>query len=481
VGINLTAKQLFQAQTIYDLSLLGEGTAFITPEQGPVVGPVPLTPIQHWFFEHDMPEPHHFNQSTVLDVPADVDPELLRRAVGLLMLQHDVLRARFRRAGSGWTQMLGDPSNDVPFVRVDLSHLPSDEQDVVYMEKVSELQASLHLTDGPVMRACLFDFGDVATPNLVLTVHHLCVDVVSWPIIVEDLVDVYSQLERGADPRLAPKTTSFKWWAHRVAEYAQSQELRRELDYWLAVAPPAGAGLPVDRNVGPNDMASMESFVLALDEESTAALTQDVPAVFGTQVMDGLIAALAVGVQSWSGLPGLHVDLEGHGREELVEGANLFATVGWFTTIYPVYLELSLGADAADQIKATRERLAAIPNKGIGYGILRYLTDEGALLAEIDPPGLAFNYLGRVDAAYAQRARFSPTFGLTGPVTSPSAPRAHLIEVNCSITHSRFHARWDYSRNFHDGETIEALAHAFNDALKRIATSALARTRDASR
>ncbi|HET7483724.1 MAG TPA: amino acid adenylation domain-containing protein, partial [Actinomycetota bacterium] len=468
-GVALTAKQLFQAQTIYDLSLLGAGATFIPPEQGAIVGPVPLTPIQHWFFERDFAERHHFNQTTILDCPADVDPDLLERAVGLLMFQHDVLRARFRRVDDGWSQILEEPGDEVPFVRIDLSDLDDARQDDAFLDEMAKLQAGLDLGSGPVIRAALFEFGPNTTPNLALIVHHLSVDAVSWPILVEDLIDVYGQLQRGIEPRLAPKTTSFKWWAHHLTEYAQSRELRRELDHWLTVPPADGAGLPIDHDTGPNDMASNEAFVVALDEEATHSLVHDVPKAFGTQIMDGLVAAFATAVQRWADLGGLYVDLEGHGREELVEGANLFATVGWFTTISPFFLAVDPDAPPAERIRAAQRKLAAVPNKGIGYGILRYLTDEGKQLAELPSPDIAFNYIGRVDAAYQSSAPFRPTHGMTGPLMAATAPRVHLIETNCSVTHKLFQARWDYSTNLHKRESIEALAAAFNDALREIA------------
>ena len=205
-----------------------------------------------------------------------------------------------------------------------------------------------------------------------------------------------------------------------------------------------------------------------MSADVTTALLHEAPAVLGTQIMDLLVGALALAVQEWKGTPGTFVNLEGHGRNEMFEGSNLFATVGWFTSLYPFFVALDPGAGVRTALDATKAALAAVPNKGFGYGPLRFMTSEGARLAAAPAPQMAFNYFGRIDSAYAE-GTFAPTFGETGPAVSPLMPRAHLLEVNTSVVRNRFQMQWTYSANRHDRASVERLARSFDERLAAIA------------
>jgi non-ribosomal peptide synthase protein (TIGR01720 family) len=165
------------------------------------------------------------------------------------------------------------------------------------------------------------------------------------------------------------------------------------------------------------------------------------------------------------------VNVEGHGRDEVFEGASLFATVGWFTTLYPFFNELDAGAGVRASLETTKAALAAIPNNGFGYGPLRFMTREGARLAGLPQAEISFNYFGRIDSAYAE-GTFVPTFGETGPSMSPLLPRAHLLEVNASVARNRLQMQYRYSTNRHRPETVERLADLFDSRLTDIVAEA---------
>ncbi|HEV2755141.1 MAG TPA: amino acid adenylation domain-containing protein, partial [Actinomycetota bacterium] len=471
-GIHLTAKQMFQAQTIYDLSLLGEGVSTFAPEQGIVTGPVPLTPIQLWFFEQEPPEPHHFNQAMIVEVDPGIGPDVLREAIGLVLTQHDALRSRFTRDGDAWRQYIPAPSDEVPFETVDLTGMTGEEEEAAFVETAERVQRSFDLSRGPLLRGVLFHRRPPHVPQLLLVAHHLVVDAVSWPILIEDVHDVCRRLQRSGTAKLPPKSTSFKWWAQKMEEYSRTPLLARELDYWLNAVPARVEPLPVARTDGPNDVGSSVTINARMTPDVTTALLLSVPAAFGTQIMDALVAALTLSFQEWKGSEGLLVNLEGHGREEVLEGANLFATVGWFTTLYPFYATL----DPADGVRASvhrmRAALAAIPNKGFGYGPLRYMTAEGRRLADLPAAEVSFNYFGRMDSAYGGGDTFSPTYGATGRTISPAMARAHLIEVNASVVEEGLQVQWTYSKNRHDHESIERLAALFEQRVAQIGAAA---------
>ena len=470
--IHLTAKQMFQAQTIYDLSLLGEGVSSFTPEQGIVTGPVPLTPIQHWFFEQDPPEPHHFNQAIVVEVDPGLGPDVLREAITLVLAQHDALRSRFTREGDTWRQYIPAPSDEVPFETVDLSGASADDEERAFLEVAERVQRSFDLALGPLLRAVLFERAAPNVPQLLLVAHHLVVDAVSWPILVEDVHDVCRRLQRAGTAQLPPKSTSFKWWAQRMEEYARTPLLARELDYWLNAVPPRVEPLPVASDEGPNDVGSVVTVNARTSVDATSALLLSVPAAFGTQIMDALVAALTLSLQEWKGSEGLLVNLEGHGRDEVFEGANLFATVGWFTTLYPFYSILDPADGVRANLERTRAALAVIPNKGFGYGPLRYMTAEGRRLGDLPAAEVSFNYFGRMDSAYGSLDTFTPTYGPTGLTVSPLMKRAHLIEVNASVVEDGLQMQWTYSRNRHEHASIERLAGGFEQRIVEFGAAA---------
>ncbi|HEX2235927.1 MAG TPA: condensation domain-containing protein, partial [Actinomycetota bacterium] len=454
-GLGLTPRLLFQHQTVAGLAAVAGTRREVAAEQGPVAGEVPLTPIQRWFLERDLPEPHHFNQSALLAADG-TEPELVEKALAALIDHHDALRLRYARRADGWTQYNAPAETNDWFSVIDLSGREHDLE-----ATCAELQASLDLASGPLVRACWLDLGG-GRARLFFCIHHLAVDAVSWRILLEDLDAAYGQLSRGEAVRLAPKTTSFKQWAERLVAYASSPEALAELDYWSEQVA-AVAELPVDFERGPNDVASTESVTVSLTEAETDSLLHEVPAAYRTQVNDVLLAALARAVSSWTGSESVTVDLEGHGREDLFDDVDLTRTVGWFTSLFPVALRAD-AAEPAGLLKAVKEQLRALPRRGIGYGVLAYLRADARLA---DPAQLSFNYLGRVGGD-ATTARFSPAPGATGPEHASSGARVHRVEVNGSVSGGSLHMTWTYSRNRHERATIEKVADDFVSGLREL-------------
>jgi non-ribosomal peptide synthase protein (TIGR01720 family) len=469
-GLRLTPRQLFQFPTVAGLAAVAGTTPAIQAEQGIVEGPLPLTPIQRWFFEQRPPEPHHWNQAMLLEVRQPLDRFLLAAAVERLLQHHDALRLRFELGPEGWQQVnagidsTGSGSDLAPLAWLDLSALPAAQQRQALEAQATKLQASLSLSAGPLLRVAYFDLGTTAAGRLLLVIHHLAVDGVSWRILMEDLLRVYEQLSRGEAARLPAKTTSFRHWAQQLAEYAQAEEVREEVHYWLSVTRRGIAKLPVDFPDGANTEASMRSVRASLDAEETRALLQDVPAAYGTEINDALLAALAQVLAWWTGSEILLVDLEGHGREDIFEEIDLSRTVGWFTAIYPVRLELRGDDRPGEMLKTVKEQLRRVPNRGIGYGLLRYLSDEVEIRKQLRAQPRAevvFNYLGQFDQTLEASARLRPAPEEQGPERSPRGRRTHLLEISSSILVGQMQMEWRYSDNLHQRGTIEALAQQF--------------------
>jgi non-ribosomal peptide synthase protein (TIGR01720 family) len=308
---------------------------------------------------------------------------------------------------------------------------------------------------------------------LLLIIHHLVVDGVSWRILLEDITTAYQQLERTEAIQLPPKTTSFKDWAIKQKEYGLSPALEQELDYWLAQSSSDTTRIPVDYPDGieANTEGSTSEISVFLSAEETCVLLQEVPSVYNTQINDVLLTALVQTFARWTGDRSLLLELEGHGREELFKDVDLSRTVGWFTTIYPVLLQLGEADSPGVALKSIKEQLRCIPNRGIGYGIMRYLSlnaDTRKQLQALPTPKVRFNYLGQFNFMGSQTVwqRFAPE--PLGWSCSTKAKRSYLLDVVGQVVEGKLQMIWIYSENVHQRETIERLANEYNSALKAL-------------
>ncbi|WP_199443117.1 non-ribosomal peptide synthase/polyketide synthase [Umezawaea beigongshangensis] len=463
-GLRMTSKDLFGHQTVAELA--GVVTELddepVTREE--VVGEVPLTPIQHWFFAGHTANPHHFNQSVLVELAADADERPLRAALEAVVAHHDALRLSFERVDGRWRQHNAPVGVPAPLRRHDLSAVDEAERTAAVERIADEAHASFDLAVPPLLRAELFDLGAGRRPLLFVAAHHLVVDAVSWRILLEDLDRAHRQAASGEAIDLGAKTTSFRDWAHRLRDHALGGGLDHEREHW-ANAVPARA-LPVDRETGRPGTAP-EVVPVLLGTEDTDALLHTAPGAYRTRINDVLLAALARAVSGWTGERAVTIDLEGHGREEFADDIDLSRTVGWFTTLFPVALDVPPGEPRwRDLVKSVRRQLRAVPGNGLGYGALRYSRDAGARGAA---PEIAFNYLGQGDDTSAGDGLYHASLPPVGREQDPANGAAHLLEVVGGVHEGRLEFSWYYQPDRHDRSTVERVAAAFGDALRGIA------------
>ncbi|HEX3591071.1 MAG TPA: condensation domain-containing protein, partial [Pseudonocardiaceae bacterium] len=471
-GLRLSTKDLFRARTIAELA------ALVTEETGvedraEVVGPVPLTPIQRWFFSSDRTSPHHFNQAHHVELAVAAELVALRAALAALLVHHDALRLRFHRDDTGWHQH-NAPVEPVNVLSV--RELP-DPADPAVTEIADAVHAGFDLTTGPLLRAVLYRFADGSPQRLLLVAHHLVVDGVSWRILLDDLDTAYHQARRGEVIDLGAKTTSWQRWSTALSEFVESGGFDHELAYWRSVD--GGGDLPVDDHPdGPGEQIPVG---VELSTEDTDALLRAAPIAYRTRVNDVLLAALSWALARWTGRDRVVVALEGHGREDVLDavhdgagvegpGIDVSRTVGWFTTMFPVALTVPDG-DWPTVIRSIRKQLRAVPGNGFGYGALRHL---GALEPMKTPPRLSFNYLGQFDARAEDEdnSLFGAGLPAIGADHDPADHGEHLVDVVGEVADGRLSFAWYHRPDQLSRVTVEAVAADFAEALRAIAAAA---------
>ncbi|MHC8406480.1 non-ribosomal peptide synthetase [Pseudomonas sp. TMB3-21] len=453
-GIHFSPRDLFQHQTVQTLAAVATRTEQVRAEQGLLSGESRLTPIQHWFFDTEIAQRQHWNQALLLAPTLTLEPHRLEQALLAVIEQHDALRLRFEQSAGEW-KARHQAICDAPVLW---------QVQVAAMDKCTALFADAHrsldLEHGPLMRVLLVD-GPEGVQRLFIAIHHLVVDGVSWRVLLDDLQTVYRQLEHGQSVKLPAKTSAFRDWAARLQAYAGSESLREELSWWQAQLAGPAAELPCDRPDGGRQNRHAQTVSVRLDAEATRQLLQQAPSAYRTQVNDLLLNALARVMCRWTGHESALIQLEGHGRETLFDDIDLTRTVGWFTSAYP--LRLTPLAEQGASIKAIKEQLRAVPHKGLGYGVLRYLADDPCrqTMAALPVAPITFNYLGQFDQSFGADALFRPLDEPVGAAHDEHAPLPNELSVDSQVYGGELVLRWTFSAERYNPQTIDDLANAY--------------------
>jgi amino acid adenylation domain-containing protein/non-ribosomal peptide synthase protein (TIGR01720 family) len=462
--VELTQRAIYLHPTIAELALAARTTPGLHAQQGLVVGPVPLSPIQRWFFDLDLADPHHWNLPVALEVGAGADRAALLRAAEHLAVHHDALRLRFRRDATGaWRQAGEPPGGPRAAAFVDFRALPAAARERAIAAACARLQGGFDLAAGPLFRAVLVARGAGRPDLLLLLFHHLVIDVVSMGFLLEDLEAGHRQLRTGRAIELPLKTTSFSHWAGRMVEQAAAESWAAEIPYWLDPAREGAPAVPLDRPDGANTETSVRDVVRELTAAETDALLREVAAFFGVEIRALLLAALALAWRDWTGAERLLVEIEGHGREPIFPEVDLSRSVGWFTLAYPLLLDLGGRREPEAVVAAVRAQLDAVPGKGIGYGVLRYLgghPEAAAALGARPEPQLNFLYLGQFSRP-PSGALLRPAAVPTGPAHAPRQRRSLVLEITARVDDGRLTVAWVYSDRLHHRATIERFADGF--------------------
>ena len=497
-GLLITPRDIFQHRSVEALATAARAVqaSDTARDADSGIGPLALTPIMHWLLERGG-SIGRFSQSMFLQVPAQLGEDQLIGAVQALLDHHDALRLRLVPSSDPLERSLEIPEPGAIRAstcvrRIDVSKLDELARRACIAEQVEAAETRLGPEAGVMVQAVWFDAGAEQAGRLLLTIHHLAVDGVSWRILVPDLGAAFEAIAAGQCAALEPCGTSFRRWAQRLRTAAQEPARLEQLSYWKATLsgpdePIAHQPLDLERDT----FATARHLRLMLPADVTAALLTTVPAAFHGGVNDVLLTALVVAVAGWrrrhaqgqGTSSAVLIDLEGHGREQqLFEGVDLSRTVGWFTSLFPVRLDAGAldleeamegGAALGQAFKRIKEQLRALPDGGLGYGVLRHLNPETApALAGLASPQIGFNYLGRFARDQAADWQIAPEAEALGGGIDPDMPLAHILEVNALTLEQsdgpELSATWSWPSALLSEEAVRDLAQGWFGALEAL-------------
>ncbi|MGZ9640937.1 amino acid adenylation domain-containing protein [Bacillus cereus] len=468
VGLKLTPKQMFECPTIAELAQVAIETQGVQAEQGIVIGDVPLTPIQCWFFEQEHPHTEHWNQSMLLRVKERLNVKLLEGAILNLLKHHDALRFRYEQLPNGTWRQRNEGTDELSVLHVvKRNQVNEKEWNKIIQEEMNINQASFNLVNGPLMRVVYFEDNLTRNDRIFWVIHHLVVDGVSWRILLEDLQVVYNQMKQGQEVRLPAKSTSFKEWSERLQTYSDSGISKEVQNYWNEQVEKETMKIPMDYPIQETTEESIDQVTRTLGIEETQTLLHEVLVTHKTRIDEVLLTALGQAIVDCTNQQTVSIHLEGHGREEMIEGIDSSRTVGWFTSIYPVHLNFQGTQTPIEGLKAVKEQLRRIPNRGVDYGILCYL-NKGLLPFYQQKPSISFNYLGQFDQVFSRDSLFMQETGFTFLDHAPDSKPSHLIDVIGMVKDEKLHFVWMYSREQFSKLKIQLIADGMLRHLRQL-------------
>lgn len=472
-GLNLRVRQIFELQTIAEiapiLDTIGEDAAHPMPDAEEEAGFFPLTPIQRWFFDQGWANPALFVQHLTLPVTEALRPAALVRAFAQVQLVHASLRLRFVRNAQGWEQQfVPEDGAQLPFAVVDFSHLAGTALAEAIAADSQARIAAIDPFAGPIWTAAYYRTESSEDDRLFWGIHHLAVDGVSWRILLDALEDAYRQPTVDA---VKQSGSSFGQWsralARRAAEFVASPALESEIAR-ISASAAARPALPQAPSLGPASAVH----VITCDAALSSAVLRARPETCGGHARDLLAAALVAALGAQADCQDIPLLIESHGREPGLPGLDIAATVGWFTTLFPVIATLDRTQPPSELVASVRARIASATATSFEYSIARGLATDHPVADKaraLRDPEVTFGYLGsfvaRSDGGIGARLG-EASFGLA---TDPASPALNALDVQAVHWDGRLEIRWTAAKNRYSPEQIADLAASFERHLRRLA------------
>ncbi len=459
-GYKLKISDILRFPIIEELSkLIVEDNHIVVQDE--VVGQVELTPIQSYFFKSSsINNVNHYNQSVVLKTAEKIDNNALDQCIEFLTNHHDALRMVFKYKNLKWQQY--NQEIEGKYYTLEFHNLEEEENPLEVMEKVgTRLQKSFNIEEGPLVKVIHFRMKD--GDRIAIIIHHLIIDGVSWRILLEDLKTLYDQVKSKLPFSLPLKTNSFQNWALSLKQYA-SEIKPEEIDYWKKLQGETVSNIPIEKLISEQPQEK-KRVNFTLSKAITDRLQTKFHHVFGTDINEALLAGLALAIKDIYDIDRSVIEMEGHGREDIADKIDISRTVGWFTSVYPVILNISNTNEVRDALIKVKETMRKIPQKGIGYGILKHLTND---FDDDIKPKISFNFLGDFGSNNNEKDQ-SSVFELSSEYIGEGSDEANIdnsmLEVSGLIIGDRLRMVIQYSTANYSNQIIDELIKSYEKNL----------------
>ena len=459
LGYKMAVNDIFAYQTIQDLS------KWVTPietlsVQKHIQGDVGLTPIQKRFFNSNLVHQNHYNQSIMLKFEQGISHHETITIFKKIQEHHDALRMVFRKKGNKVIQQNKGLDQDISLVEHDLRLVEDQKPKLDFI--TNQIQSGIDLVNGPLMRLGLFHMDNGS--HLLIVIHHLVVDGVSWRILLEDIDSLYQNVKMDQDLAIQPKTDSYLSWSDSLAAYTRSDRFKEISDFWDGITQDNIEKLLRDNAEGTNMVKDVQNESLRLSKGETGKLLGEVHVKFGTQIIDILLTALLLSIKKQYDIDGLLIYLEGHGREDIQQGVNVSRTVGWFTSIYPIVLRAHRGG-LPSTIKQVKETLRTVPNRGFDFLLHQSLGTSDEAIDKIEHSNqIKFNYLGQFDVDSVGNS-FVISEEAKGNETSVEEHRHFDWDMTGIVVDKQLEMRLAYSKHQYQGDKMQQLMRSYKKML----------------
>lgn len=484
-GLSFTLQDLFENPTIEQLSKIVETTKVSQASRSS--GEIELSPIQAAFFAQRRPSSHHYNQSLMLQIPQNIDLDTVKKVFAALISCHDSLRQFMAQPDA-----MGFSEDEALILERAVSEfqLADDNAEQQITKHCEKLQESFDLQLPPLFKVCLFTCKHKSV-RLFMTFHHLLVDGVSWRVLLEDLQQLFDQLQSGKPLFLSPQSMSLQQWHQQLDDYYNSNRLHVQKSYWLQqLNIPVQQWLPgmAEDNCNASEPDTVDehqafSFQLSFDcdPQTTAQLQGDANQAYNTRVEDLLLAALSSAMKLWTQKSVFRFNLENHGRVALDKQLQPSRMLGWLTTYFPLVVDTQKGQmqsvvqqntpDHSSLIKLVKETYRDIPDNGLGYNALVHkIADEEVVNAQRKalPDAVEFNYLGQFDASLNTSDVFAVASDNTGSDIYPNSEPKNPIYVNAIVISQTLKVNLVFDKQRICRAKAQALATYFEQHIKDV-------------
>ncbi|TQV85971.1 non-ribosomal peptide synthetase/type I polyketide synthase [Aliikangiella coralliicola] len=489
-GLACKASDIFAFQTIHELAQrLSDVSDNSDQTKIATSGSIPPNPIQAWCYEQQLENLNHWNQALLLTCQRDIQLSHLQQALDALVNHHGALKTRFEQIAPGrFQQSINQNKVSVGVLEFDATQLKSDDAINDFINQHCDpLNCQLNIESGQLVKAALVRMPtQYGQDRLFITINHLVIDGVSWRIVLDDLQRAIQDLRQQRTVVLQNKTVAFSEYCQRIQSYVKSNDCQQDLAYWQSVAAKFSPPLPRDFTNATAYESSLQFAQAKLDAATTKLLLENANSTYRTEINELLLSALSITLHRWTGNHQFKISLEGHGRDPFTGGMDLSHTIGWFTSVYPVYLscedykkQTQKGKTESDGeahvlkrlIQNTKENVRQVPQGGFSYSPLRYLHEDKKVRDSLGYDNLIeFNYLGQTDNMNIEDV----TLGLSivnesmGQTRAPENRRTNELEIDVIIVNQQLAIKIAYAGSSYRSQTIDDLAENFIRDLKTI-------------